>query len=817
MSHYVNRLLPYLFILISAVTLLGANPFKGETVAPTDLLVNQIGWKNLDFSLTTRHPARSDVLDARLPRWIHAKQSIRDGELPIWNPYPINGMPGIQWLPAAILTPAFSVFAAIDDNATGFYFALLTNLLIAAVGAYLLLLSMTGNRLASLFGSIVFAYSGFHAAWFYWAHVTSSIWIPWVFLFAYKYLVTQRGSHLPWFSLALALMIFGGFPSITIYCMLALIPLFIVYTPWSAGFNRVVHNGLSLFLFTCLGFLITLFAIHSLYEMLQFTQAASSRHGGTPLNIDDFRRFYLPIVKRHGDVEQTFYVGLIPLLLLSLSLPLLLLRKFSKNLIFALFLLTLTIAATFSIIPQDYIRAIPTFSTNNWGRMSVLLTIAFAVLAAEILARFYTALSVKNRPNTKVVIAIILITIQFIDLKNIFNNFNGGVPSNTFFPSTPSIEYVSKSLSPLQSVLADRIYLLSGVLANYQLPEWFAHGFRTPSEVNLLKTEIAPNGFISPTAVSIHCEGINFNVVKLSQLGIRYMLCQDFINDRNIHKNILTSTGKKTFPSDLISPTQPLIQHFNLFNQISFDSILLRLATYGRETSYTDVTVKLFNNDILQAEKTVTSDKITDNHWVEFEFPNKVTLNKTNNHLEISVVSNEKKGKISAWLHPLKSPDIYIDRGDSRQEAVLAAKFFESTQLPDKITIHTIEDGLMMLENTEVKGSGYFLAQLDESLRPDYTQVKLTSSKPTSYELHYTGSQAGWLTLPLRHYPGWQSYLNSNPVNHDIFLDMMPAIPVSPGDRVSYRYEPKILQLLAIISLFSLFITLYLIIKLRSQ
>ncbi|MEJ2528525.1 MAG: hypothetical protein P8Z39_00185 [Gammaproteobacteria bacterium] len=192
MKNTIVRLSPYFILIAISVFIMGANPFKGETVAPTDILANQAGWQNLALDVPLRHPARTDILDARLSRWIQAKESIRKGEIPLWNPNPINGTPGIQWLSASIFTPAFGVFLSIDENATGYYFALLTNLVIACIGSYLFLMALTGDRSSALFGAVVFAFCGFHAAWFYWAHVMTSIWIPWLLFLTLRYLQTRN-------------------------------------------------------------------------------------------------------------------------------------------------------------------------------------------------------------------------------------------------------------------------------------------------------------------------------------------------------------------------------------------------------------------------------------------------------------------------------------------------------------------------------------------------------------------------------------------------------------------------------------------------
>ncbi|MEW8312388.1 MAG: hypothetical protein AB2650_13265, partial [Candidatus Thiodiazotropha taylori] len=82
MSSIAKKLAPYILLIISSIVILGANPFAGETVAPTDILVNQPGWQSLDFDIEVRHASRSDWLDARMPRWIDAKTALRNGEIP---------------------------------------------------------------------------------------------------------------------------------------------------------------------------------------------------------------------------------------------------------------------------------------------------------------------------------------------------------------------------------------------------------------------------------------------------------------------------------------------------------------------------------------------------------------------------------------------------------------------------------------------------------------------------------------------------------------------------------------------------------------
>jgi hypothetical protein len=799
--------------------MLGANPLQDETVAPTDLLVNQAGWKNTDFNLTSWHPIRSDILDARLPRWIHAKDTLRNGKLPLWNSSPINGTPGMQWLPAATITPAFFIFAMIEDNATGYYFGMLANLLIAAIGCYLLLMTLTGHRLAALFGAILFSYSGFHAAWFFWAHVSTSIWIPWVLLFSYQYLNTQKLRYLPWLSLAMAFMLFGGFPSIVVYTLIAILVMGLIYAPWQDGLSRVALNAGNIAFYLILGFLIPVFAIYSLHEMLQFTQTFSWRNGGTPLNITHLAKFIDPIGNRYGDVERTFYVGLIPLVLLIFTVPFLFFKIFSKHLAFSLTLIVISVVIAFGILPADLIRKIPTFSTNNWGRILMLIPLGFAILSAEILAKLFASkLVTRFHPALPIAVGMLLISLQFTDLHRVFREFNGPVPAETFFPPTPSISHIQSNIDPLQSAMIDHGFLISGVLASYHIPEWFAHGFRTPKETKVFNQRVAINSFRTPTSAIIYCPDIDFQSNLLDLLGVRYILCTDALINNKMPTTLARTSGKKSTPSTLITPESAITQYFKTGQPISLDIISIRMATYSRPTAHADLTLSVYTNDQLLAQSTVPAKQIGDNVWVNFQFTDGLKLTKGEHKIVLEAKPVEPDGRLSAWLYPSKDEHFYIEQGGTRHKSILAAKFHKIQNLSDiHLKSHEIEPGINLLENTHITGSGYFLSKLSEEEIPNFDTVKLEHHSETRYELEYTGSIPGWLILPLRFYPGWQAYKNNQLTQTKAFLGMLPAIAVQPGDHVSYHYKPRMLVITATISLFALVIVIYLTYRLRKR
>ena len=157
----------YVSIILLALFMLGANPFKSETMAPMDLLVKYPGWQNTGEHLKLVHGERSDILDAKLPIWVSAKIDLYKGELPFWN-HQRGGKPGFTFT-NSLFTPAFFTFALVKDNALGFYLSNVVNVLIGMIGMFLFLRLFLGT-IPSLFGSFIFMFSGFNTAWFYWAH-----------------------------------------------------------------------------------------------------------------------------------------------------------------------------------------------------------------------------------------------------------------------------------------------------------------------------------------------------------------------------------------------------------------------------------------------------------------------------------------------------------------------------------------------------------------------------------------------------------------------------------------------------------------------
>jgi hypothetical protein len=405
-------------------------------------------------------------------------------------------------------------------------------------------------------------------------------------------------------------------------------------------------------------------------------------------------------------------------------------------------------------------------------------------------------------------------------VKRVFAHFNAVVPEESFLVSTPTIEYVQQTLRPLQGVVANQGFMVPGTLANYAIPEWFAHGFRSAQEKQVLSSYLASHPFVTPTAALIRCPGVKFESPGMTYLAIRYVLCTEpQMQDGLISSRKLETSGRVSQPSKPIQPDTPLQQFFRLMETIQADQISILVATHGRKTAHSDLSMRLYKEGQLLAKASVAADQIGDNQWISFGLGKTLTLDAADYLLLLETHPGPAKGNLSVWLYRHQSPLFHIQHGSERIRGVLATRMYleNPPQINELYRLHRIEPGVYLYENKQVLGSGYYLATLEAGAQPDFHSVSLRDYQAKQLELEYTGEQAGWIVLPMRAYPGWQAYVNDKPVVAERFLDILPAIAVQPRDVVSYRYEPLKLYLSAMLSLLGLLSLLVLTVRLRSQ
>lgn len=798
------KLLPLLGYLALAVSVIGANPFAGETVGPFDLLVAQAGWTVPDEPVTVRNVERSDVLDSLLPSWIYQRREIREGHLSSWNPLPAGGRPGIQDLSNGELTPAFAIFAASPNAALGFYLATLFNLTMAGWGAHLWLRRRVA-LLPAIFGAVTVMLCGFHTAWLYWPHTLTSIWICWLLWVIDRWWQTPsygRFASMVGFS---ALLLLGGFPFVILLgagaAVLYLLCLWMVDRPPGA-LIRIGGFGLAwiVAMMLCAIPLISFLSWFASFDV-------SYRSGGSALHLPGGARFLLPhFAKLMPRVESTMYAGLLGFALAILAFGFVLWHRAKVGVLGLYSLLLGAVGATlvFEIIPAAYLSWVPGLAHNPWTRSIIILDIALAVASAFFLNEALKKMRWKIL--ARVVLAS-LIAYQAVDLSSLFRQFNGPVSASFFYPKTALLTKVENNIEPFQSAIADRSFLISGTLGAYGIPEWFAHAFKSPAIKSVLEKAI-DNPFTSPTATLVPSESIRLSSPVMTALGVRYVLGDSGIAMAGLRPDFgqgATVPVHKPLPP---MPGSEWVQLVSLTNSYQPQAMLVRLATYARRDLTGEVVMTLYRDGESApiAQSTIEASTVLDNQMAVFPLPKTLVLAPGDYRFKFAYQHAGATDRLTAWYTPAAAKNCSLQLDGKTMAGCI--EFDLATRRIDTGAFVPIasENGMHLMENTNVPAGPYFLSSLSAwPNRKSSDEVRVVGRAGPNFKLKYLGFEPGFVVVPMSlPKEDWRVRMNGHEISPKWYLGALPAFSVDVPATLEFRYRPRSLRYGTWISLVTL-------------
>lgn len=178
------------------------------------------------------HPPKFDMIDCFYPWRYMVSENIRNGLMPLWNPYqklgyPIHADPqSAAWYP---ITWLISLFYGYNIYSLSFEFIL--HVFLAAVGMYKLAQALSMKKEVAFFMAISYLFSGFiigNAQHF--TYVISATWIPFILA---SYINMEQSSKLKYALMAalfMSLLFSGGYPAFSFVFIYLLIILFSFYT-----------------------------------------------------------------------------------------------------------------------------------------------------------------------------------------------------------------------------------------------------------------------------------------------------------------------------------------------------------------------------------------------------------------------------------------------------------------------------------------------------------------------------------------------------------------------------------------------------------
>jgi len=542
-----EKLFVLVFFIVIAFLYLGANIFSGEIVAPMDGLFIYSGWIE---SSVTRPPVfnleRTDILDARLPSWISISESVKNGENPIWDP--LRSLGSSNYVPAIFFNVDFLLFF-IFGKGLGFTLGLVGKIVIAGFGTYLLCREKLGI-IPSIFAGITFMMLGPMAGWLMWPHVMVAVWVPWVLWSIQKVVYSPTAIRMMILSITLFLLIIGGFPFLTVIGIYLAIAFFF----WTLFLNYKTTKKLFVkkFSYTLLGgiFGIMLSSIY-LIPFMEYTDQVDTswRQGGNWLNSQDLEVLWNPTKYSRNfvpSVEQTGYVGILALALL----PFTAIGFFKKHIfskfssLFWISVLFICIILAFDFIPiSSFLYQFFPFDSNPANRMLFFVGFSIAILSGmglhhllELIRKSTKKLKIKKLKMVAILVGLVILFVQIIDVSVVGRSTNAVVPSETFYPPTPSLNYVQQHLLPGQNVIATNAYMVGGTLSAYNIPEIFSHGYYSKQEKSILDNLVS-NPWATPTAPVLNANKININSEYMDAFFVRYILFDSSVlNDRKFPK-----------------------------------------------------------------------------------------------------------------------------------------------------------------------------------------------------------------------------------------------------------------------------------------
>ncbi len=211
---------PLLLLLVAGAAYLGPSLAHGASLGPYDIL-STMG--------LTAHPHApvhnfigSDEIEEFIPWQVLAWREVHAGQLPLWNPYGLLGMPlAFNFQSAPFSLPVVLGYLAPLNLAQTV--AVVVRLLIAATGAYVFARTLGLSRLSSTLSGLVFELSGAFSIWLGAYEAGVFAFLGWMLAASFS---LARGRHrsrdIALVAMVLALALYGGEPQIALLMVFVL-------------------------------------------------------------------------------------------------------------------------------------------------------------------------------------------------------------------------------------------------------------------------------------------------------------------------------------------------------------------------------------------------------------------------------------------------------------------------------------------------------------------------------------------------------------------------------------------------------------------
>ncbi|VAW43551.1 hypothetical protein MNBD_CHLOROFLEXI01-371, partial [hydrothermal vent metagenome] len=151
----------------------------GKVLMPLDIVLQAWPpWQQPNQTVVVHNDILTDVINYIYPVKEFAAESIRNGVLPLWNPYEFTGYPFTYNTQAGVFYP-LSLFYYLLPAVTAVDLVIIVQMSLGACFMFLYLRRIKLRRIAALIGAAVFIFNGLMVGWLEWQVVHAAIiWLP---------------------------------------------------------------------------------------------------------------------------------------------------------------------------------------------------------------------------------------------------------------------------------------------------------------------------------------------------------------------------------------------------------------------------------------------------------------------------------------------------------------------------------------------------------------------------------------------------------------------------------------------------------------
>ncbi len=335
-----------------------------------------------------KNNAMPDIITQIYPWRDFTIDSLKNLQIPFWNPYSFAGTPHLANYQSAVFFPLNILFFLPIGFVNSWSLLVLLQPLLAGLGMLVLLRNYKLSQIPSVMGAVSFMFCGFIVTWMGYATLGYAIvFLPLAFFFIDKFMEQEKSRYGVMLSITLALSFFAGHFQTSIYLLIAVFSYVLFIGIRKKEKRRFVY----LIIYLASGIFISMpqilpsieFYLHSVRQtivtqlevipMQYIPTLFAPDVFGNPVTRNDWLGHY---------AEWNGFTGT-STLILAFFAAISLLRKNKKVLYFSILaIFSLLVAFDTPVNALIFKLNLPLFSTSASSRIIVLLSFSLSVLAA---------------------------------------------------------------------------------------------------------------------------------------------------------------------------------------------------------------------------------------------------------------------------------------------------------------------------------------------------------------------------------------------------------------------------------------------------